>query len=70
MLQFAPPDSRYWIVTLESIWHECLELRHRHSPVTDKGVHPEADGKARIAIGARTSATVTGWTPAAASAAS
>ncbi|WP_137147944.1 DUF1214 domain-containing protein [Mycolicibacterium sp. CR10] len=53
VLEFAPPDTRYWNVTLESIWHECLEPRHRHSSVTNKGVRPDADGIVRIAIGAR-----------------
>jgi hypothetical protein len=53
VLEFSPPDTRYWNVTLESIWHECLEPRHRHSSVTNKGLRPDADGLARIAIGAK-----------------
>jgi hypothetical protein len=52
LLEFAPPDTRYWNITLENIWHECIEPRRRHSSVTDKGVTPDADGKVRIAIGA------------------
>lgn len=52
VLEINPPDTRYWNVTLESVWHECLEPRHRHSSVTNKGVRPDADGVARIAIGA------------------
>ncbi len=51
-LEFTPPDTRYWNVTLENIWHECIEPRRRHSSVTDKGVAADADGKVRIAIGA------------------
>ena len=39
-------------MTLESIWHECLEPRHRHSSVTNNGVTPDDDGTIRIAIGA------------------
>ena len=27
VLEIEPPDTRYWNVTLESIWHECLEPR-------------------------------------------
>jgi hypothetical protein len=50
-LEFTPPDTRYWNVTLENIWHECIEPRRRHSSVTDRGVAPGADGKVRIAIG-------------------
>jgi hypothetical protein len=53
VLEFSPPDTRYWNVTLESIWHECLEPRHRHSSITNKALRPEADGLARIAIGAK-----------------
>lgn len=53
VLEFSPPDTRYWNVTLESIWHECLEPRHRHSSVTNKGIRPDVDGKTRIAIGAK-----------------
>jgi hypothetical protein len=51
-LQFRPPETRYWSVTLESIWHECLEPLLRHSSVTNRGVEPEADGTVRLAIGA------------------
>ena len=53
VLDIQPPGTRYWNVTLESIWHECLEPRHRHSSVTNKGLEPDADGIVRIAIGAK-----------------
>lgn len=53
LLEFAPPDTRYWNVTLENIWHECIEPRRRHSSVTNKGVSADADGRVRIAIGAK-----------------
>ena len=53
VLDIAPPDTRYWNVTLESIWHECLEPRHRHSSVTNRAVAPDAGGRVRIAISAR-----------------
>jgi hypothetical protein len=52
VLDIAPPDTRYWNVTLESIWHECLEPRRRHSSVTNRGVQPDSDGHVRIAISA------------------
>ena len=52
LLEFTPPDTRYWNVTLENVWHECLEPHHRHSSVTNKGVTPDGDGVVRIAIGA------------------
>jgi hypothetical protein len=53
VLDITPPDTRYWNITLESIWHECLEPRHRHSSVTNRGVQPDADGRVRIAISAQ-----------------
>ena len=52
VLDIAPPDTRYWNVTLESVWHECLEPRRRHSSVTNRGVQPDSDGRVRIAISA------------------
>ena len=52
LLEITPPDTRYWNVTLENIWHECIEPRRRHSSVTDRGVVPGGDGVVRIAIGA------------------
>ncbi|BBY39803.1 hypothetical protein MMAN_39370 [Mycobacterium mantenii] len=52
LLEIAPPDTRYWNVTLESIWHECLEPRRGHSSVTNRGVPPDADGRVRIAVSA------------------
>jgi len=53
VLEFEPPDTRYWNVTLENIWHECLEPRRRHSSVTNKGVEPDANGVVRIAVGGK-----------------
>jgi hypothetical protein len=52
VLDIEPPTTRYWNVTLESIWHECLEPSRRHSSVTNRGVQPDADGRVRIAISA------------------
>jgi uncharacterized protein DUF1214 len=52
VLDIEPPDTRYWNVTLENIWHECIEPRRRHSSVTNRGVQPDSDGRVRIAISA------------------
>jgi hypothetical protein len=51
-LTFRPPETRYWSVTLESIWHECLEPLVRTSSVTNKGVKADPDGNVRLTIGA------------------
>jgi len=53
VLDIAPPDTRYLNITLESIWHECLEPRRRHSSVTNRAVQPDADGRVRGAISAQ-----------------
>jgi len=53
VLDIDPPDTRYWNVALESIWHECLEPRRRHSSVTNRAVRPDPDGRVRIAISAQ-----------------
>ena len=35
VLEVEPPATRYWSVTLENIWHECLEPRRRRSSLTN-----------------------------------
>src|SRR6185295_4041692 len=27
VLDIDPPDTRYWSVTVENIWHECIDVR-------------------------------------------
>lgn len=53
VLEIEPPETRYWNITLENIWHECLEPRRRHSSVTGCGAPRDDDGRVRIAIGAK-----------------
>ena len=31
----TPPATRYWSVTLENIWHECIDPRRRRSSLTN-----------------------------------
>jgi hypothetical protein len=52
VLDIDPPDTTYWNVTLENVWHECLEPRRRHSSVTNSALRSDPDGRVRIAIGA------------------
>ncbi|HUR50831.1 MAG TPA: DUF1214 domain-containing protein [Mycobacteriales bacterium] len=49
-LEIEPPASRYWSVTLESIWHECLEPRRRRSSLTNASAVADADGKVRVLV--------------------
>jgi hypothetical protein len=52
-LDLAPPATRYWSVTVENIWHECLEPRRRRSSMTNAAAVPGPDGRVRVAIGDR-----------------
>lgn len=53
VLDFTPPDTRYWNVTLESVWHECVTPRRQGGSVTNAGVRPDSTGRVRIAIGTK-----------------
>ncbi len=47
VMDFEPPASRYWAVTLENIWHECIDVRRRPSSITSS--HAEVvDGRVRL----------------------
>ena len=35
VIELEPPSTRYWSVTVENIWHECLEPRRRRSSITN-----------------------------------
>jgi len=48
----TPPGTRYWSVTVENIWHECIDTRRRQSSVTNAGVALREDGSARVVIAA------------------
>lgn len=50
VLDVTPPETRYWSVTLENLWHECLEPHRRSSSATRAGLLPRADGTVRIVI--------------------
>jgi hypothetical protein len=52
VIDVEPPDTRYWNVTVESIWHEVVPPRRRRSSVTNAHVQTGADGIARVAVAA------------------
>jgi hypothetical protein len=52
-LEFTPPGTRYWSVTVENIWHECIDPRRRTSSATNATVPVGADGRVRLVIGDR-----------------
>jgi hypothetical protein len=49
-LVIDPPDTRYWSVTLENIWHECLEPGRRRSSLTNASAAREPDGTVRVVV--------------------
>jgi len=52
VIDIVPPDTRYWSVTLENIWHECIDPRRRKSSITNAHAVRRMDGTVRIAIAA------------------
>lgn len=60
VIDLEPPDTRYWSVTLENIWHECIDARRRRSSITNAGAVTDDDGKVRI-VAAATNPAVDNW---------
>ena len=52
VLDLTPPDTRYWSVTLENIWHECIDHRRRRCSLTNAHAVHEDDGTVRVVIAA------------------
>lgn len=52
VVDLEPPDTRYWSVTLENIWHECIDPRRRRSSITNAGAVVGDDGTVRVVVAA------------------
>jgi hypothetical protein len=52
VLEISPPATRYWSVTLENIWHECIDPRRRNSSITNAAAVAGTDGTVRVVISA------------------
>jgi hypothetical protein len=52
VIDVEPPDTRYWSVTLENIWHECIEPRRRRSSLTNAHAVTNGDGSVRVVVAA------------------
>ena len=52
VIDLEPPETRYWSVTVENIWHECIDPRRRRSSITNAGAATDGKGAARIVIAA------------------
>jgi hypothetical protein len=53
VIELTPPDTRYWSVTLESVWHECIEPHRRRSSLTIAHAVVGAEGQVRLVIARR-----------------
>lgn len=60
VIDIVPPDTRYWSITLENIWHECIDPRRRRSSITNAGAVARDDGTVRIVV-AGVDAGVANW---------
>ena len=60
VIDLVPPHTRYWSVTIENIWHECIDARRRRSSITNAGAGARPDGTVRIVIAA-TAPDVDNW---------
>ncbi|MBI2706034.1 MAG: DUF1214 domain-containing protein [Actinobacteria bacterium] len=52
VLDFTPPPTRYWSVTLENIWHECIDVRRRRSSLTSASATVDGSGSVTIVVAA------------------
>lgn len=52
LLELEPPDTRYWSVTIENIWHECIDSRRRRSSITNAAAVTGPNGSVRILVAA------------------
>jgi len=52
VLDIDPPDTRYWSITLENGWHECLDPFRTRSSGTQAGFSSRDDGTVRVVISA------------------
>ena len=60
VIELEPPETRYWSVTLENVWHECLEPRRRPSSITNAAAVADPDGIVRIVVAAEDPGTENG----------
>lgn len=53
IIDMTPPDTRYWNLALETIWHESVDYLHRPTSLTKSSVKYRADGSVRFVISPR-----------------
>jgi hypothetical protein len=53
VVDLVPPATRFWAVTVENVWHECLEPRRRPSSITNTAARLDDDGHVRLVLAGR-----------------
>ena len=53
VIDVAPPQTRYWSLTIENIWHECFDVRQRRISITNAAAARRSDDRVRFVIAAR-----------------
>lgn len=53
VIDVEPPQTRYWAIVLENIWHECFDYLHRPVSFTKSRAQLRDDGTARFIIAHR-----------------
>lgn len=52
VIDLDPPQTRYWSITIENIWHECIDVRRRRSSLTNANAAVGDEGRARVVVAA------------------
>jgi len=50
IIDVEPPQTRYWNIVIENLWHECFDYLHRSVSFTKNGAQLRPDGSARFII--------------------
>jgi hypothetical protein len=53
VIDLVPPATRFWAITVENVWHECLEPRRRPSSITGAAAAADDDGHVRFVLAER-----------------
>lgn len=52
VIDTVPPETRFWNLVVENIWHECFDVRRRRTSITDAGATVRPDGSVRFVLAA------------------
>lgn len=53
VIDVLPPATRWWSVALENLWHECFDVRSRHTAASNATALRRPDGSVRLVVAAR-----------------